>query len=387
MRKSTPLKANDLDAVVNKRKRKLTDLEKILQSEKIIKEYVQNEIVFSKAILTLKDQPFVFPKTLNVIQGKYGSHKSRLAEHICSILLKKPGHQIDLLLLQSNGTEHLVCYVDTERNISEQYPYSIQQIKINAGYEIQDEIENFKHISLIDIKRSNRFDAFKLYLEKIREDYHGHIFVVLDVLTDLVENFNDPKNSLQLIDLLNSTSNSNDITFLCIIHENPFQEKARGHLGTELLNKSSTALSINFEKDKSLNDQPIIKISFLKARTSKRIEPIYVKYSPDRNRLVFAEDSEVKKIVHNRVEKANIYDVANVLVKKLRGKISKNDLFKLLAQEFGCTERTIENRIKEILNGTGLNDLGYSLKKEMIRGKTYFELIKIIPENKQEEIF
>ena len=65
--KSTPLKATDLDALVNKGKRKFTDLEKILQSEKIIKEYVQNEIVFSKPILTWKDQPFIFPNTLNSV--------------------------------------------------------------------------------------------------------------------------------------------------------------------------------------------------------------------------------------------------------------------------------------------------------------------------------
>ena len=51
------------------------------------------------------------------------------------------------------------------------------------------------------------------------------------------------------LDLPNSTINTYDITFLCIIHENPYQEKARGHLGTELINKSSTALSINIEKD------------------------------------------------------------------------------------------------------------------------------------------
>lgn len=385
--KSIPLKANDLDAVVNKNKRELSDLDKILQSEKIIKENVQNKIVFSKAILTLKDQPFIFPKTLNVIQGKSGSHKSRLAEHICSVLLKIPENQTDSLQLKASGKETAVCYVDTERNISEQFPYSLQQIIKHAGYQIQDEIENFNYISLIDVERSHRFAAFKSYLERIREDYQGHIFVVLDVLTDLVENFNDPKNSLQLIDLLNSTINSYDITFLCIIHENPFQEKARGHLGTELLNKSSTALSINFEIDKSGNDQPIIKIKFLKARTSKRIEPIYIKYSPDHNRLVYAEDIEIEQAIHSKVDKANIYDVASFLGENLKGKTTKTDLIKLLAQEFDCTGRTIENRINDMLKGTGLSALGYRLKKGKIGREIWFELKKIIPEIQQEDIF
>ena len=62
--------------------------------------YVQNKITFSDPILSLKDQSFIFPKTLNVIQGKSGSHKSRLAEHICSVLLQIPEHQNDLLLFR-----------------------------------------------------------------------------------------------------------------------------------------------------------------------------------------------------------------------------------------------------------------------------------------------
>lgn len=367
---------------------KLTNLQKIILSRDILRENVKNKITFSKPIITINEQPLFYPRTINVIQGKSGTHKSRLAEHICSILLKKPGHKIELIGLELNDeSNHSICYVDTERNLAEQYPFSLQQIIIKSGYNITDDLTNFDFITLIDIERSERFKSFRQYLDKIREDYKGHIFVILDVLTDLVENFNDPKLSLQLIDLLNSTINNYDITFLCIIHENPFQEKARGHLGTELLNKSSTALSINFEKDNKGNDQDIIKITFLKNRTSKKIEPVYIKYSPEKKHLVFAENDEIEKAISKKDMKANIFDVSHFIVENFKKPVAKQDFIKMLSQEFKCTARTIEDRIKDMLTGAGINSIGYELLKTKIGKEMYYEIKKFIPPVNQENIF
>ncbi len=367
--------------------KKLSNLEKIIRGRNILKENVKNKISFSKPILTINKLPLFYPRTINVIQGKSGTHKSRLAEHLCSMLLKKPGTNIDLLSLElEDQNKTSVVYVDSERNLSEQYPYSLQQILKNAGYNITDELTTFDFISLIDIERIERFNSFREYLDKIREDHKGHIFVILDVLTDLVDNFNDPKPSLQLIDLLNSTINTYDITFLCIIHENPFQEKARGHLGTELLNKSSTALSINYEKDNKGNDQDIIKITFLKCRSSKRIEPLYVKFSQENNRLVFADAVDVEKAIYSKDSKANIFEVSKFLVDNLKAMTPKKDLTTLLKQEFKCTVRTIEDRYKDILAGAGLSTLGYKLKTTKKGKQVYYSLIKILPDN-QEQIF
>ena len=287
----------------------------------------------------------------------------------------------------NDESNHSICYVDTERNLAEQYPYSLQQIILNSGYNITDDITNFDFITLIDINRSERFNSFRQYLDKIREDYKGHIFVILDVLTDLVENFNDPKLSLQLIDLLNSTINTYDITFLCIIHENPFQDKARGHLGTELLNKSSTALSINFEKDNKGNDQDIIKITFLKNRTSKKIEPVYIKYSAEKKYLIFAEADEIEKAIYSKDIKANVFDISHFIIDNFKKPISKQEFITTLRQEFKCTSRTIEDRIKDMLAGAGINSIGYELVKTKIGKQAYFEIKKFIPPISQENIF
>ena len=41
--------------------------------------------------------------------------------------------------------EYLVIYVDSERNNSEQLPYALQSIQINAGYEKKAHPPNFDY--------------------------------------------------------------------------------------------------------------------------------------------------------------------------------------------------------------------------------------------------
>jgi predicted ATPase len=52
----------------------------------IIAENKGKPISFSQPIVWQKENPVFFPKTINVIQGKAGVHKSRLAETICAAL-------------------------------------------------------------------------------------------------------------------------------------------------------------------------------------------------------------------------------------------------------------------------------------------------------------
>lgn len=54
-------------------------LSRLLDSQKKIKENKSKPINFSQPILWQKENPVFFPKTINVIQGKAGVHKSRLA--------------------------------------------------------------------------------------------------------------------------------------------------------------------------------------------------------------------------------------------------------------------------------------------------------------------
>lgn len=326
-------------------------LKRLLESQQKIKENKGKPINFSQPIVWQKDNPVFFPKTINVIQGKAGVHKSRLAETVCAAMLKTPESNRDLLNFKTNIlTRYAVCYVDTERNLSDQLPYSLQQIQLKAGYPIEEHPYGFDYISLLEFAREERFDMLNIYLEHIRKQFPMHLFIVLDVITDCVFNFNDTKDSMKLIDMMNQSINRYDVTFLCLIHENPGStDKARGHLGTEILNKASTVIQIGFEKDAQNHNTDLIKVNYLKCRSSKKHDPFYVQYSDSEKGLVLADQNTIQESMDSRNQKAALDETIELIGRILIEPIAKTILIEKLCFEMDCKERTIEARLKSIL--------------------------------------
>jgi hypothetical protein len=250
-------------------------------------------IVFQEPVLVRDEDPVLFLRTILLLQAKFGRHKSRMVENICSAILRKTGFKPD--------NEHIgfrlntlnpcaVLYVDTERSITESFPFAIQNILANAGYSHDADLPNFDFISLVSIPRESRFDLFAEYLSRMQKKFEGkHLIVVLDVLTDLVTNFNDVKESMRLIDLLNSTINQYDVTFICVIHENPNSDKARGHIGSEALNKASTVIALDFVSNQAEQETDVVCVRYLKCRNTRKHEPFYVQYDNTVKNLVVTE--------------------------------------------------------------------------------------------------
>jgi len=333
------------------RKEKKLKLDRLLEIREELTANKSKRITFSNPILRQDSNAVFYPRTINVIQGKAGVHKSRLAESICAALLKKPAHENDLLGFKADPfTSYSICYVDTERNLSDQLPYSLQQIQLKAGYEIEDEPENFDYISLLEFKREERFDLLNEYLEYVRQKFDTHIMIVLDVITDCIYNFNDTKDSLKLIDMMNNMINRYNVSFLCLIHENPGStEKARGHLGTEIMNKASTVIQVGFEKDGNKKAMELIKVAYLKCRSSKKHESFYVQYSDSEKGLILADEEMITECLQNKNQKAILSDILEFLPVFLEEPLEKKKLITLLKDEFECKDRTVETRLKEIM--------------------------------------
>lgn len=310
------------------------------------------QIHFAPAILFQEENPVIFPKTINIIQGKAGVHKSRLAETICASLLKRPGTNRDLLGFKAQTLKHFnVCYVDTERNLSDQLPYALQQIQLKAGFGIEDKVPNFDCVSLLEFSREERFEVLDMYLEHIRNNSTYHTLIVLDVITDCVFNFNDARDSMKLIDMMNRSINKYDITFLCLIHENPGSiDKARGHLGTELTNKASTVIQVGFEDSGDGPKSALLKVAYLKCRSTAKHEPFYVQYCDTEKGLIMADPLVVNEAREGRKKKVDFQSTFEMLGLLLQEPMPRKQVIQQLADEFLSTPRTIETRLTQIIN-------------------------------------
>lgn len=363
------------------------NLKTVLETREKLKEIKSSEIKFSEPVLRQGENAVIFPHTINVIQGQAGVHKSRLAENICAAFLKLNGNQNELLgfnRLNYNAT-HTVVYVDTERNLSEQLPYALQSIQMKAGYNRTDHPSNFEYISLLQINRKDRFTTLNECLNHFKKSTNNPLFIVLDVSTDCIEDFNKTDKSMELIDLMNMAINEHNVIFLCLIHENPKSDKARGHFGTELMNKASTVMQVGFEKDANQNDTDIIRVKYLKCRSTERHMPFYIKYCNDAKGLVLAEAGEVSAVFNNRKHKASNEDMIEFIEIYLGDgtTMPRTELLDKLCKDFKASQRTIESRISDIMD----SDAGFAihnakgdyckLQKETKEKTVYYSLVTI----------
>ena len=334
----------------DKEGRKLQYLKHLLERERILSDAAMKPVVFTQPLITRFDTGIIGRGTINIVQGAYGSHKSRLAELFAALMLTtNPDHPQFLQFERAMMERFCVCYIDTERNQSEELPYAIQGIKLRAGYNLNEQPADFRFTSIKAVDRADRFEAIEAFLSHVRQATDLHLFCLIDVVTDAVGDFNDAKESMRLYDFIGNLCDRHNATFLLVIHQNPGTEKARGHTGTEAANKASTALQIGFEKEANGNDSELIRLRYLKLRRGKRPEPFYLQFCKESNGLILADAGQIAAHVNHRKHKADTEDIADRLTSLLTdGPLTKGDVFKLLESEFGAKNATIRERLKTI---------------------------------------
>lgn len=325
----------------------------LLEREHQLRQIASRDIIFSPPLISRQDIGIVRRGTINVIQGAYGSHKSRAAELILSLILKKTACPTDFLGFERQElVQFFGCLLDTERNLPEELPYALQSIKRNAGYDLDEDMPHFRYTSIKDVPRKKRLEAVEAFVLSVRkEETTAHLIVVLDVVTDCVSSFNDDEQAMKLFDFLGNLCDRGNATFLLVIHQNPGTEKARGHAGTEAANKASTVMQIGFEKDANGNDSDLIKLRFLKLRGAKKPEPIFLQYSDSAKGLVLANGEAIANHINSRKQKGNVDDIAQTLEELLaEGPQPKNAVVEKLMKAHEASETTIRNRLREILS-------------------------------------
>ncbi len=362
-------------------------LERLLAREQAVSDIATEPVVFSPPLISREDVGIIGRGTVNIIQGAFGSHKSRLAELISALMLTTNDTSDPRFLGFKRAIleRFLVCYIDTERNLKEELPFAIQGIKLHAGYSLKDKPEAFRFTSIKGEDRKDRFAAIETYIHYVRDQTALHLFCLIDVVTDAIGDFNDPKESMKLFDFLGNLCDNYDATFLLVIHQNPGTEKARGHTGTEAANKASTVLQIGLEKDVNGNETDLIKLRCLKLRRGKKPEPLYLQFCQDANGLMPAGADAIASHINSRKHKADIDEVAARLETMLSsGPKVKGEVVALLESEFKAGNATIRDRLKTIIEEPPImtDEQGHVVKLTEYRDgrQQYYKLVVIADE-------
>lgn len=321
------------------------------------------QIEFPKPILFYGNEGLIYPNTINIIQGKSGVHKSRLEGHLISSLISKT--DVSMAGFKKHPIYRVkVLMIDTERAINDLLPYSLQSIISQAGYDSKVKPHNFSATSMANVQRIERLNELRKYLEKfyhnLEDNEYGVVF--LDIISDMIQDFNNISNSYELIDLLNELINSYNLTFVAVIHENPgISEKSRGHLGSELNNKSATVIQISGDKSKEgKKSNSIFKVSILKTRYGAPIEDQFYTYDNSLKQLI-SVDAEIGNayFTGETKTKANPDELIHFLINRYGFgiEIKKADVIKSMMKEFNCSDKTITNRINDFIHSLDKNTI------------------------------
>ena len=129
-----------------------------------------------------------------------------------------------------------VIYFDTEQS-----KYYVQKAVKRICTQIKKpEPENLHTFHLRSLSPHERLEFIEA--EIYSNDNIG--FVVIDGIKDLVTSINDESEATMIASKLLKWTEERNIYILTVLHQNKSDNNARGHIGTELINKAQTVLSV-----------------------------------------------------------------------------------------------------------------------------------------------
>lgn len=137
-------------------------------------------------------------------------------------------------------------------------------------------------------------------------------FVVIDGIKDLIHSINDEHEASRIANSLLRWTEDNQIHIVTVLHQNKADNNARGHIGTELINKAETVLSVTVDstnnnisvvEPKQCRNLPFEAFAFqINDLAIPELVDDYVKSSSQKDKLdIIKEDDEIKQ---NLLEKA-----------------------------------------------------------------------------------
>lgn len=133
-----------------------------------------------------------------------------------------------------------VLYFDTEQG-KYHVQKALKRICTLTGIE---EPENLKVYGLRSKKPADRL---KLIEHAIKNEPNLGM-VIIDGIKDLIKSINDESESTMIASKLLKWTEVKGIHIMTVLHQNKSDTNARGHIGTELVNKAETVISITVDK-------------------------------------------------------------------------------------------------------------------------------------------
>jgi len=143
--------------------------------------------------------------------------------------------------------QNKVIYFDTEQA---KYHVQLAAKRIAAMSGHTGNIDNLTVYALREFRQAERAKIVRYVIENTPNVG----LVIIDGIRDLIRSINDEDQATEILDDLLTWSAQKNIHILSVLHQNKGNEQVRGWIGSELLNKAETIISVKLEdEDKSIS--------------------------------------------------------------------------------------------------------------------------------------
>lgn len=286
-------------------------------------------------LITIESKSFINRGSLVTIMGKPKCCKTYMASAVIGALLNG-----DYMNMHSHITDKStkVIFCDTEQKKGRTQMVLHRINKMCS----KDKTFRDKRLIMMNVRKlspSNRMNA----LEKaIRENCP--CLVLIDGIRDLLGDFNDIKETAGVIEFLQRIAAEIGCAIVVIIHQNKGDNHARGHLGSELLNKSETVVELT----RRTNNCIVISPSFCR-------DIAFPEFAMSINSEGMPELCDLSSLK----SKSNKGDEYFAAIKESIIKLDtpfRKEVCKQVAKEFKCSEKTISRYIDKA-EGLGILEI------------------------------
>ena len=185
-----------------------------------------------------------------------GLQKSRKSSLLSSFVASSLGGQRQLGFLQDPQGRDII-FLDTEQTYAEHWRMH-KRILRQGG--VRSEPDNYYAWTIGDEIRTDMLAFLDYVIEK-----HKNIgMLCLDGIVDLCEDYMDSTSSIELVTYIRRKASKYNLLLVTVLHNARSTREARGHLGTELLNKAKATIYV--EKDPEL-DHSTVTFKYLREKS------------------------------------------------------------------------------------------------------------------------
>jgi 5S rRNA maturation endonuclease (ribonuclease M5) len=235
------LMANGVKGVKDAVKNATNDTLKVLKEllEKHLLDPDEN-IEKPKVALNIADKIFGTLGNMSLITGKGKAKKTFLASALAAASIG--AETLDMFWSEVEG---ICIYFDNEQS---KYHGQIVQRRI---IELGGDKKRIKYYNFRELNTDQRLEMIDFALENEKNNI---TLVIIDGVRDLLRDINSPDESTKIADYLLRWTSRYNIHIINLLHQNKADKNPRGHIGSELVNKSETVVAVErWEQDETVS--------------------------------------------------------------------------------------------------------------------------------------